>query len=470
MSLSIFEAPLLLGSVAKRFITNEPFDLKLFSDFESRLPKVLLGLLLVSQLNPFFLPNAKALSLPPEKVGKSESDLAGLRSFAKELVLDNGEFSLEPNIKSSGTSVYPKLIHIPSGRVIGAIIPHNSANDEVGEILAYNIARYLGFSELYQPAAAVKLVDNNYSLYKSKILSANYSKKTEGVACRNEFTLRIKSKNQPSENGEKSSQAAYFDQCSQAQADGKKSGGLSSTLDNCLLSCYKTFKVPNKAQNYADITGLNGLFENNPSELWTVLKLFDQRPLEIDVNMTKRENLNLDYKFSGSSHSVGELLSCTGPHPTSDVVSITISGGKGVPTKGTGREVDFMRELSNIFIVDILTGQWDRFSGGNLEAIFLAPVDRPNSDQNIHLVAFDNGGTWSSGSAKKYFSFTTRFDKIVADKVLKLNSDLKSGEFEAQLRSQLDFSSSKFDGKWSKFKSNLRALVNHLQSYQNCYF
>lgn len=77
----------------------------------------------------------------------------------------------------------------------------------------------------------------------------------------------------------------------------------------------------------------------------------------------------------------------------------------GIPSNS---ELELARQLSKIFVLDILTGQWDRFSGGNLE------VARGEEGKAI-FVARDNGGaTLKTGQNKalaKYSGIVNRFDR-----------------------------------------------------------
>ena len=55
---------------------------------------------------------------------------------------------------------------------------------------------------------------------------------------------------------------------------------------------------------------------------------------------------------------------------------------KGIP--GEESELELARQFSTILLIDALVGQWDRFSGGNVQMI-QAEAGR------VQFVAYDNG-------------------------------------------------------------------------------
>jgi hypothetical protein len=99
-------------------------------------------------------------------------------------------------------------------------------------------------------------------------------------------------------------------------------------------------------------------------------------------------------------------------------------------------ELEAARTLSTIFVIDALTEQWDRFSGGNISVVKDGTLYR--------LVAYDNGGAgiggWGSGYQNRYLGWTSRFDRNVVREVLAMD-DFMAGRSSSFLgfRNQSDF-------------------------------
>lgn len=80
-------------------------------------------------------------------------------------------------------------------------------------------------------------------------------------------------------------------------------------------------------------------------------------------------------------------------------------------------ELELAKELSQIMVLDMLTGQIDRFSGGNLEARFDKSSDEEPKIGKLHLYIRDNGaalidrGEVYEHDFTKYLEIVTRFDK-----------------------------------------------------------
>ena len=115
-------------------------------------------------------------------------------------------------------------------------------------------------------------------------------------------------------------------------------------------------------------------------------------------------------------------LRAASPMPGDQPISLDgIKGGKpDFPKQPVEREVELARELSTIFVIDQLLGQWDRF-WGNLEA---------SGDKNgrLKLVARDNGGAtiddWDDYEI--YNRWVSRFDRDVIERLTSLHAFLKS--------------------------------------------
>ncbi len=114
-------------------------------------------------------------------------------------------------------------------------------------------------------------------------------------------------------------------------------------------------------------------------------------------------------------------ISAKGPMPSDQRISLEgVPGGRpGFPTPPTESRVELARQLSTIFVVDQLLGQWDRF-WNNLEA---------SGDKNgrLKLVARDNGGAtlddWEGHEG--YSRWVSRFDRDVIERLTALNAFIK---------------------------------------------
>lgn len=71
----------------------------------------------------------------------------------------------------------------------------------------------------------------------------------------------------------------------------------------------------------------------------------------------------------------------------------------------TASELELARQFSKIMVLDMLLGQWDRWSGGNVEAGI--------EGSRVYFVARDNGGASVVGTSHlaKYKGIVTRFDR-----------------------------------------------------------
>lgn len=107
---------------------------------------------------------------------------------------------------------------------------------------------------------------------------------------------------------------------------------------------------------------------------------------------------------------IGKFISATGPMPSADKqmdLGIKFEDPKDKTKKilPTDSELNLARQFSKIMVLDILTGQWDRFSGGNIEALY----DKKNNV--VQFIARDNGGASMVGNGYSlYYTFLTRFD------------------------------------------------------------
>lgn len=97
----------------------------------------------------------------------------------------------------------------------------------------------------------------------------------------------------------------------------------------------------------------------------------------------------------------------------------------------TATERQLAKDLSKIMVLDMLTGQWDRFSGGNIEARFDKSKENPLIGR-LRFYVRDNGGSamdyrdTTHEEFTKYLSVVTRFDKKQVERLKLLDALLDS--------------------------------------------
>lgn len=140
---------------------------------------------------------------------------------------------------------------------------------------------------------------------------------------------------------------------------------------------------------------LDGIFK-----LWTAIKPTDCDQLVLNNRLV-------------SNTQIASFIKADGRAPTNAMMTLPCS--KGVPQS----QLVLAKQLSTIFLVDAITGQYDRFSGGNLQILI---------DKNKNLIQFaamDNGGASLSESDKHttdvYLPLVSRFEKSVVDELRRLD-------------------------------------------------
>lgn len=89
--------------------------------------------------------------------------------------------------------------------------------------------------------------------------------------------------------------------------------------------------------------------------------------------------------------------------------------------KAQNTELELAKQFSKIMVLDMLVGQWDRFSGGNIEAVY------SKKKNTVSFMAIDNGGASMIGPTQPfYFNYVTRFDTNQIERVKKLIELLKA--------------------------------------------
>lgn len=201
-----------------------------------------------------------------------------------------------------------------------------------------------------------------------------------------------------------------------------------------------------------------------------LVALLNQHPASLQVALKKwgLPPKSCDFILEGGrlkpSHRIAQALLATSPPPNDEEIPL----GK----LGAASEWSLARQLSSIFVIDILAGQGDRFSGGNLQAVI--------KDGRPQFVAYDNGGTF--GRSDEYFEryqrMLSRFDRRLADSLLALDNALQSKSFplrihsgsscmefssESALRSALGLADVKWNSYWKMFLRRVRLLATHIR-------
>ncbi|MGZ3693926.1 MAG: hypothetical protein ACXWQO_06970 [Bdellovibrionota bacterium] len=131
-----------------------------------------------------------------------------------------------------------------------------------------------------------------------------------------------------------------------------------------------------------------------------------------------------------SSHPIAGFITATGSRPSAET-KMTLAGVKNKSGKfPSATELELAREFSQIMVLDILCGQWDRWSGGNVEASW--------EGDTVYFVARDNGGASLNNSShlNQYLGIVSRFDRAQIERVRSL-VELLQGQDSAGLISAL---------------------------------
>ena len=209
---------------------------------------------------------------------------------------------------------------------------------------------------------------------------------------------------------------------------------------------------------------------SNPDSLDGIYKFRHKRESQSVDSLAVSNRLNANHRFA-------KLLQADGPSPKTELVTIQgVIPDKPEYPKPLEMEIVLAKQLSNIFAIDMLTGQWDRFSGGNIEAY-------AHKDGRLQFVSRDNGGShllWGWNWFNKYRGWLTRFDMEVIDKLKELNAFLNEskpnfGDFSSpdEFRKLVGFSSER---SFKAFKEKLDVFINdHVKVCEDrfgsaCYF
>jgi len=163
----------------------------------------------------------------------------------------------------------------------------------------------------------------------------------------------------------------------------------------------------------------------NPSGLMGVFTPYLQPKSEEVVGLAKPSANTIN-----STDPIARFIRADGPVPSASR-RMSLRGIKG----GSESELELARQFSEIMVLDILTGQWDRWSGGNVEAT--------TDGSRVYFVARDNGGANMSGPGtfSKYSRIVTRFDRPQIQRVERLVQMLSDRDQSGQLVAALHLSS-----------------------------
>ena len=186
---------------------------------------------------------------------------------------------------------------------------------------------------------------------------------------------------------------------------------------------------PEATAKFRDMVANTREFENdrivNRNMVMTELKASPDSILGIyrlkpKTKMYAARSLGTEGHFNQRSPLARDIRAAS-PMPGDETMALEgVKGGRpDFPKQPVERQVELARQLSTIFVIDQLTGQWDRF-WENLEA---------SGDKNgrLKLVARDNGGAtfddWDEYDA--YSRWVSRFDRDVIERLTALNGFLK---------------------------------------------
>lgn len=208
----------------------------------------------------------------------------------------------------------------------------------------------------------------------------------------------------------------------------------------------------------------------NPASLAGIYKHRSKRRSQAVDSLAVGNKLNTNHRFA-------KLINAQGPMPSASLVTIPgISPDKPEYPVPRERELVLARQLSIIFTMDMLTGQWDRFSGGNIEVY-------AHKDGRLQFVGRDNGGShllWGWNWFNKYRGWLTRFDRDLIQELhwLKAFLDGRASEYRslpapASFMELIGFSSAR---TFRAFQEKLNVfLEEHVQVCEDrfgndCYF
>ena len=235
-------------------------------------------------------------------------------------------------------------------------------------------------------------------------------------------------------------------------------------------------KIPGAASKKINLKNVLSFIEKD-KVLWCDLAPWGHRPFNWDALIDE-------------NHPLRKSITAKGAQPetlTTDEIKNYVGTFETTLEHGIIDPKSLAIELSNHMVIDILAGQYDRFSGGNLQYLI-------DNSGKIHIGAYDNGGTfaWSESRYAQYFKIVSRFDKNVVLKLKQLQAFLngETARFnnvytENELLKLLELSNNISQGSqqlssekniYINIKIALNKLIQHIEdtckanSEANCYF
>lgn len=190
-------------------------------------------------------------------------------------------------------------------------------------------------------------------------------------------------------------------------------------------------------------------FEQNPQSMFGVFVGHVGSTLEVE------ELINAEANTVAFDHPLATMIRVDGPQP-SPLVQVTFKNVVGKDGKSLKNDqLTLARELSKIMVLDCLIGQWDRWSGGNLEV-------KGDKAGVMHFIARDNGGGTLRGTSvsEKYFEIVSRFDRQQVDRVRRLAEVLDADS--AEVARALDMKSSP-----QSLLKRVHMLLDHIEQQEN---
>ncbi len=170
----------------------------------------------------------------------------------------------------------------------------------------------------------------------------------------------------------------------------------------------------------------------------------------------------VDYENNrfNTEHPIAKMIRADQPKP-SDVILLELPDFERENNEvNTATEKDLAEELSQIMVLDMLSGQVDRFSGGNLEARFDKSEDNPQIGK-FHFLMRDNGAALftevdvTDEMFQHYLDIVTRFDKKQIERVQMLMGLLEQSPED--VRQML-----RMESNVSQLAERTRAVLNHV--------
>lgn len=183
--------------------------------------------------------------------------------------------------------------------------------------------------------------------------------------------------------------------------------------------------------------------------------MFSDSPSTYEVEEVE----NTDANTINSRHPIAIFMRADGAMPSgSKRISFKNVRKPGGPV-ASETELELARQLSKILILDALLGQWDRWSGGNLEAAI------GDDGTRVYFIARDNGGAGlESGTVDKSLALVTRFDRQQIELLRKLVSELGDPALKSHIVSLLQIRST-----GPKLLARAQAVLAHVDKQAQRY-